>query len=56
MDRFVARQNIARFREQLAKERDLEARAHLQRLLDEASEQLRQAEDAHRDHPPKPTG
>ncbi len=56
MDRFVARQNIARFQQQLADESDPETRAHLQALLDEAQEQLRQAEEAHRSNPPKPTG
>ncbi len=56
MDRFVARQNIEHFAQQLSQERDPEKRAHLQRLLDEAREQLRQAEAAHRQNPPKRTG
>jgi hypothetical protein len=56
VDRFVARQNVVRFRQRLAEERDPEARAHLKRLLDEANQQLEQAEEAHRNHPPKETG
>ena len=56
MDRFIARQNIEHFRQRLDLARDPEERARLERLLSEATEQLRQAEEAHRLNPPKPTG
>ncbi len=48
MDRFVARRNIDHFRQQLETERDPAKRANLEHLLEEAQEQLRQAEEAHR--------
>ena len=47
MDRFVARQNIEHFHQQLAAERDPAKRAQLQTLLREAELQLREAEAAH---------
>lgn len=46
LDRFVARQNIEHFSQQLETERDPVKRANLQKLLDEAHEQLKQAEAA----------
>jgi hypothetical protein len=48
VDRFVARRNIEHFRQQLEEERDPEKRANLQKLLEDAREQLKQAEEAHR--------
>ena len=48
MDRFVARRNIDHFRQQLEAERDPAKRANLKKLLEEAHEQLRQAQEAHR--------
>jgi hypothetical protein len=56
VDRFIARQNIEHFRQLLAQARDPEERARLERFLSEATEQLRQAEEAFRRDPPKPTG
>jgi len=56
MERFIARQNIEHFRQLLAETHDPEARARLERLLSEARGQLKRAEQAHRQNPPKPTG
>jgi len=47
VDRFVARQNVEHFRQQLAAEPDLLKRERLSALLKEALEQLRLAELAH---------
>jgi hypothetical protein len=46
MDRFVARQNIDNFRQQLANEPDPGRRAQLQQLLREAEAQLKAADQA----------
>ena len=56
MDRFVARKNIEHFRQMLAQAHDLEERDRLERLLNEAYQQLRQAESAHRLNPPNSIG
>lgn len=48
MDRFVARRNIEIFSQQLETELDPAKRAKLEKLLQEAREQLRLAEEAHR--------
>jgi hypothetical protein len=47
MDRFVARRNIEHFSHQLETGRDPVKRSNIEKLLDEACEQLRQAEEAH---------
>ena len=53
MDRFVARQNIDHFRQQLAAERDAGKRAQLEGLLREAEAQLKAAEEAHANNKPR---
>jgi len=53
MDRFVARQNIDNFRQQLAVERDAGKRSRLEQLLHEAEAQLKAAEQAHSKGHPK---
>ena len=48
MDRFVARRNIEHFRQQLAEAPNPAVRENLARLLAEAEEQLKRAEEAHK--------
>jgi hypothetical protein len=51
MDRFVAHENVERFRRQLASEPDAERRRHLEALLAEAEQDVKRAEEAHRLNP-----
>lgn len=48
MDRFIAKQNIERFRQQLVRESDPKRRDVLEQLLEDEEHKLRKAELVHR--------